>query len=435
MFDLTREINLNDRDNKLYKKFQCFLYLAAFFLTLYLSYLIIFPHKYFSFSFLNPTSNQNSIASPASTEKNGMIFDTNITGDYSNALVTINLNSSSEKPGASSISLRKSYQSFLYPEGAPIGWRTGSLLKNNGSYYLVSDSKMRKFSSSATLFALGYTEESFQTVSTEDLAYNQLGAEITATDSYPNSTLFRIENNYYILNDQKLQKFVSDQAYLSKYDPREALVKDPGLLGQYPTMDDLAGFADGTLVANGDSVFIISSGNLLPVDNVQTFENKGYSWNDVLNVGEDEIAIYQKAKLFNIKSPHPDGTIFKTSEDATYYMIENNEKHLLPSTEVAASWLKKEPIMASQKALDIYAHCNLKKKLFSASSYSCKIPLDIFYNLAGFTYEFSFVSDTKLQPDSLSVDYKKDVTKANLKTFILNLYNSIKLTYAPSTTN
>lgn len=435
MFDLTQEITLNDTDKQLYKKFQLFLYLTAFFLALYLSYLIIFPHKYFSFSFLDPTSNQNSIASPESTEKNGLLFDTNITGDYSNALVTINLNGSSKKPAATTIALRKSYQSFLYAQGLPIGWRTGSLLKNNGNYYLVSDSKMRKFSSRTIPFALGYTEESFQAVSPEDLIYNQQDTDIVASDSYPNSTLFRIENNYYILNDQKLQKFVSDQAYLSKYDPREALTKDSGFLGQYPTSDDLAGFTDGTLVANGDSVFIISDGNLLPVDNVQTFESKGYAWGDVLNVGEDEIAIYQKAKLFNIKSPHPDGTVFKTSENATYYLIENNEKHLLPSAAIAASWLKKEPILASQKALEIYAHCNLKKNLFSTSSYSCKIPLNIFSDLVGFTYEFSFVSDTKLQPDSLSVDYKKDITKANLKTFLLNLYNSIKLTYAPSTTS
>ncbi|MFA7319786.1 MAG: hypothetical protein WC022_04295 [Parcubacteria group bacterium] len=446
MFDLTEEIQLEPEDRRLYRKLQVSLYLFAFILALYLSYLIIFPHKYFSFSFLNPASSQNNISITHFTDEaapqngkitggNELYFDTDISGDFSKALITLNLNGASEKPSAASIAVRRSYQAFMYNLGDPIGWRNGSLLKYNGTYYIISDSDLRKFSTANIPVTLGYSEKSFREVSAEELTYNPLGADIAAADSYPNGALFRIADNYYIMNGQRLEKFVSDQAYLSKYDPSAALMKDTSFLNDHPISDDLVGFSDGTLIANGGSVFIVSNGKLLPVDNVQTFAGKGYNWNDVLNVGEDEIAIYQKDKLFNIKSPHPNGTIFKTSEDSKYYIVENGKKHLLPSEGIAASWLKKEPIMVSEKALEIYARCTFKKNLWNTSNYSCEIPLDKFSDLIGFNYEFSLASDTDIRMDSLSVDYKKNVNKKNFKSFAIGLYNSILGTYAPTQPN
>lgn len=446
MFDLTEEIQLEPKDRRLYRKLQVSLYLFAVILALYLSYLIIFPHKYFSFSFLNPASGQNNIFTPHLADETGpqngkltagneLHFDTDISDDFSKALITLNLNDSSEKPPAASIAVRRSYQAFMYNLGDPIGWRNGSLLKKNGAYYIVSDSDLREFSTADIPLALGYTEKSFQEVSTEELTYNPLGTDITAANFYPDGVLFRITDNYYIMNDQKLEKFVSDQAYLSKYDPSAALMKDASFLNDYPVSDDLAGFSDGTLIANGGSVFIISNDKILPVDNAQTFASKGYSWNDVLNVGEDEIAIYQKDKLFNIKSPHPDGTIFKTSEDLKYYIVENGKKHLLPSDGIAASWLKKEPVMVSEKSLGIYARCTFKKNFWNTSNYFCEIPLDKFSDLVGFNYTFNLASDTDIQMDSLNVDYKKNVNRKNFKSFAIGLYNSILGTYAPTQPN
>ena len=446
MFDFTQEIPLEATDKKLYRKLQASLYLVAFLLALYLSYLIIFPHKNFVFSFLNPASGQNNIAPPLLTDASnvqngklsggtGLFFDTDISGDYSKALITLNLNNTSAKPDAATVSIRRSYQAFMYKLGDPVGFRNGSLLKSDGAYYIISDSNLRKFSTPDVPFSLGYTAENFQAVSPVELTYNSRGAEITLKDGYPNGALFHIADNYYILTDQKLQKFVSDQAYLSKYTPLQALTKDSSFLNNYSVADDLAGFSDGTLIANGGSVFAISDGKILPIDNVQTFASKGYDWNDVLNVGEDEIAIYQKDKLFNIKTPHPDGTIFKTAEDEKYYIVENNQKHLLPSASIAASWLKKTPVAVSEKALTIYAECTPKKTFWNSGNYACEIPLDQFSGFVGFNYEFNLVSNSNIQLNTLSVDYKKNINKTNLKAFIVGLYNSIIGTYAPTSTS
>jgi hypothetical protein len=443
MFDLTREINLDSRSSKLYRKLQIILYLTAFFGFLYLSYLIIFPHKYFSFTFLNPSSNQNNIAEPRFLNggypnkgnfptQNSLFFNTSITGDYSQANIQMILNNKSPEPISLKASVRRSYEAFLYDEKEPVGFKDGSLIRNGWNYYIISDGRLRKFTDLKTSLALGYLAENFKEVAADDLKYNPIGSDLTQTDSYPNGTLFRIEDNYYLLENQKLEKFVSDQAYLSAYDASQAIEKNEDFLKAYPAADNLAGFADGTLLSNNESVYIVSAGEILPIDNPQTFEGKGYNWEDVLTAGTDEIANYQKGKLFNLKSPHPDGTIFKTIENSRYYLIQKGEKHPLPSEIIAKSWAKKSPVLVSEKSLETRVECAFQKSFFNSNLYRCDIPLDRLVSLIGFSYEFSITPDNGIQADSLSVDYQKNITRSNFKAFLVGILNSIKINYARS---
>lgn len=323
MLDFTREISLDQKNQKIYRMLQAALYLAAVLAALYLSYLIIFPHKTFSFSFADPASRNNNIDIPRLSTGgkmsgetvpagNNLLFNTDIANDYSVANVTLRSATSSVKiPSNLQVSVRRSYQAFMYPLGDPIGFRTGTLIKSNGNYYMISDSKLRRFSDQSVVRALGYDMDAFSEVPASDLKYDAAGPDISTSKNYPDDTLFRIADNYYILKNQTLQKFVSDQAYLSRYAANVAITKDASFLNAYPAAAGLGGFADGSLISNADSVFIVSKGQVWPIDNPETFVDKGYSWNDVMRAGEDELAIYQKAKLFNITTAHPDGTILK----------------------------------------------------------------------------------------------------------------------------
>lgn len=446
MLDFTKEIKLDAQSYKLYRKLQLALYLIIFFLLLYLSYLIIFPHKYFSFSFLNPASDKNTMDVPlidnAPYQKKAVLlpdglltFNTSIIGDYSNVKIKITLDNDSSASALENISIRRSYQAFMQNEGEPIGFKEGSLLKNNSNFYIISDGKIRKFLNFQILSDFGYQAENFTEVSGDELNYNARGETIDQNNDFPNGTLFKIEENYYILENKKLKKFVSSQAYLSQYEDSKTLKKGADFLNKYTAAEELAGFSDGTLASNGESVYILSEKEFLPIDSVQTFESKGYDWANVTAIGGDELAIYKKGKLFNIKSAHPNGTIFKTVEDSAYYMIENGQKHLLPSQNITFSWTKKGFLPASQKALEIYAECFFEKSFLSAKKYSCEIPLDKFQSFLGSDYGFNLASKNKIGFESLEADYRKNINKNNLKNFLLTIFNSIKIKYGLNTTN
>ena len=48
---------------------------------------------------------------------------------------------------------------------------------------------------------------------------------MTKDDTYPDSSLFKINDDYYILENSHLRKFSSIKAFLSQYDLRQVIEK------------------------------------------------------------------------------------------------------------------------------------------------------------------------------------------------------------------
>ncbi|MDP1884131.1 MAG: hypothetical protein Q8L10_02080 [Candidatus Moranbacteria bacterium] len=439
-FDLTEDVTLAEKDRARYKKFQTALYALAFLAAAIMAVRVVFDAQNFTFSFTNPDSAKNSITIPRYQDadfpvENGRIsagrdvyFDMAATGTFSTAVIEFPQDKDSSEPNSGSIIVKKSYQAFLYPEGEPIGFKDGSILKNNGGYYLVSQGALRRFDTDAVA-ALGYAPEAFVEAAPEELRFNPAGEPIRSSEGYPDDSIFKINGEYYLLEDARLKKFSSEQAFLSQYGPQQALEKNTDIFSRYPLSETLVGFSDGSLISYGESVYIVSDNKILPVNNPVTFLEKGFAWEDVIAASADEIALYEKTKLFNIKSVHPDGTVFANIENAKHYMVKDSKKHFLPSQNVADSWLRHSPIPVSEKSLEAASQCAIKQSFFG--SYSCEIPIASLQQLAGTNYEFIMKLDNGTKIDYLNVSFKKDISRTNLVAFVRDIYNKIKNRYAP----
>lgn len=447
MFDLTKDVKLVSSKEKIYRRLQAALYLTAVLTAFYLTYLVFFPKKEFNFSFLNPNSNDNNMDIPQGQDgkmpekgklgrNEAVTFDTTLAGDYSQVKVKLTLDRNSDVPQSPVIMAQKSYRAFLRKEGEPVGFRDASLIKSGGDFYIVSLGQIRKFSSPAVLEGMGYDPASFREVSREELRYNPPGSDIDQGGAYPDSTLFKIADNYYILKNQELIKFVSDQAFSVQYEENQAIKKNMDFLGVLPVSKDFEGYADGTLVSNGDSAYIISSGNIWPINSAETFLSKGYQWDKVFPIGEDEVALYEKTKLFKVTDPHPEGTVFVTvGENPKYYLLKDGAKHELPSQAIALSWLgQNAPISVNQDDISNGIRCDLKKDAFRAASYSCIIPTDNLERFIGWDYEFDFSAGSPVKINDINVTFEKNPTLENFKLSLLNFYNQIKGRYVPSPT-
>jgi hypothetical protein len=441
-FDLTKEITLDPKSLKTYQKLRAFLYALSVTGVLSLIYIIIFPTAYFTFSFPNPNSNKNNIIEPR--DKSGplekgkvpsnspTLFDSALVGNYSKTKISLTLDKKSKQPIDGTISVRKSYQAFLYPEGNPIGFKDGTLLKNQSNYYIASDGKLRRFRNDSIANELGFDRSAFMEISSEDLKHNEAGEEISDSSAYPDNTLFKVGEEYYTFLNGKLKKFISPQAFASQYSENQVISKGDNFLDAYPLDENLIGFADGSLISYGISAYIVSDGKVLPINNVTTFENMGYDWSDLIAVSGDEFSLYEKTALFTIDSPHPSGTIFKTSENAKEYLIQNNLKHLLPSEKIVASWLRKKPIMVSENSLSISDSCVLKKETLSFRTYSCEISTDRFKGLIGKDYEFKLSTKNGIKIETLDIAIKKTMSTENIRSAISGFINKVKGNYVAS---
>jgi hypothetical protein len=445
MFDTTKEVKLEKKSFETYRKLQKTLYLISILFAIYLSYLILFPSAFFSFDFSTPNSQQNSVLNVRNSQ-NGiiehglfgindvLIFDTALSGNYEKIKAQFVMDKQSASPQDIRIEAKKSYQAFLYPDGNAIGFKDGSLLNSGNIYYIVSAGKIRKFIDASIVSKMGFTLSAFSKISESDLKYNDAGEIISNPSYYPNNTIFKINDEFYMLVDEKLQKFLSQNAYLSQYDEITAVPKDPSIFEKYPLSTSQIGFSDGTLLSYGVSVYIVSSGKLLPINNTVTFTTMGYDWNDIKQASADEISFYEKERLFNISSAHPNGTILYAKDVDKNYLIENKTKRTVPTDAIFKSWQKNKPIVVSSKSSEITVGCILKKETLTFRNYSCDLPLADLRNFISNNYEFYLKADREIKIDEINITFKKQLSLDNLKSTARELINRIKINYGIGTT-
>jgi hypothetical protein len=235
-----------------------------------------------------------------------------------------------------------------------------------------------------------------------------------------------------MLSNNKLAKFISEKAYISQYPAEQAIYKTTEFLQKYPPNENQIGFADGSLLAYGESAFVVSGNKSFPIDSIETFEAMGYQWKDLITVGGDEISFYTKDELLDLSGAHPDGTVFLASTPNNpnkKYIVKNRAKHLLPSEKIAASWSKLHPIEVSAESLTIFSECSFGKKWMLSKTYSCEASVDNLQNLLGKDYEFSTTFNTDIKADSAEIQFKKSFTVSNLKRFIANVIKNLKNNY------
>lgn len=443
LFDLTPEITLDKENQKKYLYARVILYVLALAFVFFAAFTIIFPTRYFSFSFINPKSSANTITNTRSEngvlldrgkilEKSRLFFDTTLLGNFSEAKIIFRLNKKSNEINNESINIKKSYQAFLYPVGRPYGFRDGTLLRHLENYYIVSNGNMRKFNSEATLLFLGFNADAFWEISDDDLRYNNyLGFDIENAESYPDGSIFKINDDFYILSDTKLTKFISDKAYLSQYSANQAISKTIDFLQKYPLNEIQIGFADGSLLAYGESAFVVSGNKSFPIDSVETFEAMGYKWEDLITVGGDEISFYTKDKLLDLSGAHPNGTVFLAS--GKKFIIRDEMKYYLPSEKIAASWSKINSIEVSAESLTNFSECSFGKKWMFSKTYSCKASVDDLQSLLGKDYEFSTAFNQDIRANSIEIQFKKSYTISNFKRFVANVIKNLKNNYVGQT--
>jgi hypothetical protein len=440
--DLTPNIVLTESQKKTYFWLRALLYGLAFLVVFYLAFSLAFPTRIFSFSFLNPNSSKNTLTDLRdfrgdfinmgnfkSGEDN--YFYASLPGSFSQSAVEFSLSKRLGFSNLGEISVRKGYKAFFYPEGETLGFKEGSLLKNKEKYFIVSQGKIREFENLKLVERLGFNQQNFWEASLSELSVNPQGAKITLKDGYPDGTLFQVQDNFYLKKDSQLQKFSSQSAFLSQYPLAWIIEKDENFLKSITIGDEIIGFADGSLIAYGDAVSIVSDQNIFPIDNFTTFEVLGYTWDDLISAGGDEVALYEKQKLINLTSSHPTGTIFYVTDEDKYYLIQDGQKRLLPSKKIADSWLQKSPILVDGQSLEIQGQCALDKKSLTFKNYLCSADISALQNLKGKDYEFKFQSPENFRANNLTVRLRKNYSWDNLNKNLREIFSSIKKNYVP----
>lgn len=427
--DLTKNIKLEPIWQRRYLIARFLVWTLLIFVVVYLGGVIFFPSQTFSIQFLGPNFKIKRINN-INFSDNPLSFEAFSKENFSGAKINISLAKKDTELINQEIKVRKSYKAFAYPISEhPIGFQSGELSKSEDDYYIVSDNKLRHFISWQVAQSLGYNKESFIQVAPEELDYNEKGADVTDTKSYPNDALFNIDGKYYQLKDKSLHPFISEKAFKSFFETRHAIKKNADFLSLYPVSQDIIGFSDGTLLSFDISVFIVSNGKVMPFNNPTTFLSFGYVWDDVVPVSEEDIGLYSRDKLFTIDSPHPDGTVFKTIENNNYYLVENGKKWPIQGKNILKSYLKKSPILTNEESLNFYNFCKLKLAIWPLNTISCSASVKNIAKYIGNDYQFKTALPSKNNIKSINIKFTRDINWLNMRDTLSDIKRRFLINY------
>jgi len=234
MLNSTQKIKLDPAWEKRYKISRIFILIVFFAGMLWLSYLILFPSRYFSFSFLHPDSSKNNIVDLVKIE-NELIFNTVAVENFSKAKISFSLRKGSAPLENNKISVRKSYRAFFYPIGRDIlssaDYSMNSLVSFGKSVFIVGKRKKFPIDNPLTFESAGFSWNNVEFADGKDLSQYEKQGLFNIHDVHPNGTVFLIKENekYFYIKNKKKHELKGEALNKSNLQEKAILAEKKGL--------------------------------------------------------------------------------------------------------------------------------------------------------------------------------------------------------------
>jgi hypothetical protein len=297
MLDLTKNIQLSPTWQKRYSILRFFVYLLFLASASYFSYKVLFPSLPFYFFFETPNATKNTIIEPRlpgnATLKKGavaggnLVFDTTLSsfkGEFSQVKVNFTLEKNSPEIDSGTITLRKSYRAFFYPEGDPITapledlskFPSGSLLSNGISAYITENNNIFPINNTITFESMGFDWADVIPASSDEIGAYVKGKLFTIASPHPDGTIFvtQDKSRYYLIEGGKKRELVG-QAVINSYLKRNPILVDEKSLETQSQCDLKATW----------SIFNKSYSCVVPLDNLRAMAGNDYQYE--INFGDD----------------------------------------------------------------------------------------------------------------------------------------------------
>ncbi len=284
---------------------------------------LIFPT--YSFKYRSAIDSlANTISRPYVTER-GTAFDVSASGEFTHATVTFTLpKDAAPLSQNTTISLRKSYSAFFAPMG---------------------------------------------------------------TEQYTNQiNTYEYTDHYFVKENDTLIPLFSKNVFDSYLFKVHTILPDNNSLiaNTSNTKDIYKGFASSTLIKSADGIFVVDGETKRPIQDEFVFSAFGYNYDNVRDTTSEELNLHKKARLFDLKSTHPFGTLFYAEDAKRLYIYDQNQLHKIEAT----AQTRQHAITVQELSRDTYDTCTVTRKLLMQNTYTCKIPLTKIATFYGNTFQF-----------------------------------------------
>lgn len=177
------------------------------------------------------------------------------------------------------------------------------------------------------------------------------------TQGYPNGTVLKVNNDYWLIQYGQKRKFASISVLASRFDPAKAIS-----VGE----SDLSAYEEGAPIKFHNYAIIMSpEGKLyLLVDDKkrlfssnETFKKLGFNVEEVMNASWQDINSYQNGKDITIASAYPTGALLQNKKTGgVYFVIEETKAPIIDRIFLNTKFKGKNIIPVDESELNKYAN-------------------------------------------------------------------------------
>lgn len=367
---------ISKAEKKSYLIGRIFLYAVFIFLSFSFAFRVIFPTIPFSFNFNTPQSTRNTFLNPRNEAGQTPITNGNL--DRNQTLI-----GNFESPGTFS----RIRVSFALTKKSPENVRFKAYLSRSyRSFFFPIDE--------------------------------------TPLASFEHPPLYRdAQDIYYAEIDGALKRFVSTEAYLSRYPESFAVPLTSKTAQTIPLSDEWIGFRVGSLLSFADGVFLVTSEReIRPFGNPDIFLSMGYRFDNVIPAHEEEVGIYERGRILLYGAPQSDGTVFQDKDSGAYLLVRDQKLRPITSPEYRKFILEHTaPIIASLSLRNTALSCTPVSSWYHKKTFTCDMPESALPPGFGNTFQLSLrnnTQDTDADLDALTVSLVTDRTSDNFSLFM-----------------
>lgn len=184
-----------------------------------------------------------------------------------------------------------------YPTGTPISLPNYSLVEDeNGNRYLLVDDGMRHIASLEAFRNIGFSEDELVEITAAEVAEYAVGTPITIATQDPTGKVVKLSTNgaMFYLKDG-IRQAILDEAVLTANFPNATVEKAlPVEIEQYREGAFLK-LPDGTLVRSieNPTVYVVADGERHAIPSESIFLDYGYEWPNIIFVQDDVLNLHK----------------------------------------------------------------------------------------------------------------------------------------------
>lgn len=183
-----------------------------------------------------------------------------------------------------------------YPEGTAISLPNYSLVQDDdGVIYLLVDDTLRPLDSLETFRAIGFSQDEIVPITNSERATYDLGSTITATTVDPQGQLYQLTTNgaVFFIQDGKRHPIFDVSILNARFAGKSIHSITPMEMEQFGEGSPVK-LPDGTLVKTVDNptVYVISDGMRRSIPSESVFTSFGYQWTNIIDVPENVLRLH-----------------------------------------------------------------------------------------------------------------------------------------------